>query len=838
MTKYAQFDERLPILEVASDAIVSKTGDVTIALELDKPEIFTLGATQYETLHQAFVKALKVLPEGTMVHFQDVYRKRSYEARKLGEEAGMLAKEAGMPETGMLAKASERFFDGRPCLKHVSRVFITRRPAGRRAVSSATSGLLRSALVPEGTLSRPAFHEFEDKVSQFSRILVDSGLIGVRRIPASRLVSSTGAAGVIEQYCYLLDEGETPFLRDIDLGARLRVGDQECMLFTLADAEHLPKHCAAAVKYEKYGSESTRFPVGFAAGLGLLLSVDHIYNQYILIVDQAGTAKKLETRRLRLQSMAKYSRENRVGEEALNGFLNEMVGQQRVACRAHFNVLAWTDKPGELKEIRSRIGSAMAGIDAVAHQETVGAAQLWWAGIPGNGGDLPENECHDTFLEQACCFLAMETNYRSSGSEFGIRLGDRLTGYPVNVDIDVEPRRLGLTGNNNMFVLSGSGGGKSYLMAHICRSYLELGFHVVVVDVGRSYETLCRLMGGVYLTYEEASPIRFNPFYVPGGGEPDLEKKESIKSLLMALWKRSDEEQYRSEYVTISGALRGYYGMLADRPEVFPCFDTFYDYMEGEYAEMLRGQGVKAKEFNLENFLYVLRPYRSGGEFDFLLNARENLDLLSSNCIVFELSNLAGHPILLTVVTMVIVEVFMNKVRSLRGVRKMIVIEEAWKAIANSGMADEIRGWVKTLRKYMGKLALVSQDVEDIINSPIIKQAVINSSDIKILLDQSKFQNRFGQIQALLGISDKQKAEILSINKGHDPGPMYKDCWIGLGPVWSRVFRLETSEEEYWAYTSEEGDKVKLEAAAKEAGSLSKGISVMAERMRRGRVNR
>jgi conjugation system TraG family ATPase len=818
MTKYAQLDERLPILEVASDAIVSKTGDVTVALELDKPEIFTLGVAQYEILHQAYVKALKVLPEGTMVHFQDVYLKRGYKARNLGD-------------SGMLAMASERFFDGRPCLEHRSMVFITRRPAGRRVVSSATSGLLRSVLVPEGTLSRPAFHEFEDKVAQFSRILVDSGLMQVRRIPAAELVSSAGEVGVIEQYCYLLDEGATPLIRDIDLGARLRVGDQECMLFTLADAEHLPKHCAAAVNYEKYGSETTRFPVGFAAGLGLLLPVNHIYNQYILIGDQAAAAKKLETKRLRLQSMAKYSRGNRVGEEALNGFLNEMVGQQRVVCRAHFNVLAWTDEPGELKEIRSRIGSAMAAIDAVAHEETVGAPQLWWAGIPGNAGDLPENECHDTFLEQACCFLAMETNYRSSESEFGLRFGDRLTGYPVNVDIDVEPRRLGLTGNNNMFVLSGSGGGKSYLMAHICRSYIELGFHVVVVDVGRSYETLCRLMGGVYLTYEEANPIRFNPFYVPGGGEPDLEKKESIKSLLMALWKRADEEQYRSEYVTISAALRGYYAMLAERPEVFPCFDSFYDYMEGEYAEMLRGQGVKAKEFNLENFLYVLRPYSAGGEFDFLLNARENLDLLSSNCIVFELSNIAGHPILLTVVTMVIVEVFMNKVRSLRGVRKMIVIEEAWKAIANSGMADEIRGWVKTLRKYMGKLALVSQDVEDIVDSPIIKQAVINSSDIKILLDQSKFQNRFGEIQKLLGITDKQKAEILSINKGHDPGRVYKDCWIGLGPVWSRVYRLETSEEEYWAYTSEEGDKVQLEAA-RECGSLEKAIEVMAERKR------
>ena len=817
---YQQLDERLPILEVADDWLVNKLGDVCIGLDVEKPELFTLGESDYESLHQAFVKAIKVLPAGSVVHVQDIYRKARYRAK------------AQLREAGFLERASERFFDGRPYLKHRCRIYISRRPNGRHKVTSGTSGLLRSVLVPADTLDEQRVREFEDAVRQFCRILEDSRLIRTRRLRTGELVSTGKKAGVIEQYCFLLDEEETPVIRDIKLKGDFRVGEREVVLYSLGDAERLPGRCSPWVTYEPYSTEKTKYPVGFAAGLGLLLPCDHIYNQYIVVDDAAAALKRLESKRLRLQSLAKYSRENMLAHEAVNAFLNEAIGKELRPVRFGAFVMAWTDQAGELQEVRNRIGSAMAAMDAVAHQETVGAPQLWNAGIPGNGGDIPENECCDIFLEQACCFLGMETNYRSSRSEFGLRFGDRLTGYPVNVDIDVEPRRLGLTGNNNMFVLSGSGGGKSYLMAHICRTYIGRGVHVVVVDVGRSYETLCRLMGGVYMIYEESNPIKFNPFYVPNGEEPDLEKKESIKSLLMALWKRSDEEQYRSEYVTLTSALRGYYRLLAERRDVFPCFDTFYDYMEGEYADALRERGVSAKEFNLENFLYVLRPYRAGGEFDFLLNARENLDLLSSNCIVFELSNISGHPILLTVVTMVIVEVFMNKVRSLRGVWKTIVIEEAWKAIANSGMADEIRGWVKTLRKHMGKLVLVSQDVEDIIDSPIIKQAVVNSSDTKILLDQSKFANRFGDIQKLLGITDKQKAEILSINKGHEPGPVYKDCWIGLGPVWSRVLRLETSQEEYWAYTSEEGDKVQLEAAAREAGSLQRGIEVMAERMR------
>ena len=817
---YGQLDERLPIFEVADDWIVNKLGDVCIGLDVEKPELFTLGEADYDNLHLAFVKAIKVLPAGTVLHIQHIFRRDRYRAKDLPAD------------TGFLDRASERFFEGRPFLRHQCRMYLIRRPAGRHKVTSATSGILRKVLIPADTLDVRVAREFETAVRQFCRILEDSKLIRTRRLRTDELVSTRKKAGIIEQYCYLQDEDEMPVIRDIGLRDAIRVGDREVALYTLGDAERLPGQCSSWVPYEPYSIEQTKYPVGFAAGLGLLLPFDHIYNQYIVIEDAAVAVKRLESKRLRLQSLSKYSRENLLAHQAVNAFLNEAISKQLRPVRFCANVMVWSDQPGQLQEINNRIGSAMAGMDVVAHQETVGAPQLWWAGIPGNGGDLPENECCDIFLEQACCFLSMETNYKDLGREFGLRFGDRLTGKPVVVDIDIEPRRLGWTGNGNFFVLSGSGGGKSYLMAHICRKYFAQGMHIVIVDVGRSYETLCRLLGGVYKTYEESAPIAFNPFFVPHGQIPDIEKKESIKALLLALWKKSDEEQYRSEYVAISNALAAYYTMLAGLPEVFACFDSFYEFMEGTYRKLLQQQGVREKVFDLENFLYVLRPFYKGGEFDFLLNAREDLDLLSRRFIVFELSNIVGHPIIFTVVTMVIVEVFMAKVRTLRGIRKMIVIEEAWKAIAKAGMADEIRNWVKTLRKYMGKLGLVSQELDDIIDSPIIKQAVINSSDCQILLDQSKFANRFADIQAILGLTDKQKTEILSINKGHDPGRPFKDLWIRLGSSFSRVYRLETSEEEYLAYTSDEGDKVKIEAYAEQHGGLQRGIEVLAGEVR------
>jgi conjugation system TraG family ATPase len=358
---------------------------------------------------------------------------------------------------------------------------------------------------------------------------------------------------------------------------------------------------------------------------------------------------------------------------------------------------------------------------------------------------------------------------------------------------------------------------------------VEQGTHAVIVDVGHSYRGLCELMEGYYFTYTEKDPIKFNPFFIESG-ELDTEKKESIKTLLLALWKKDDESFSRAEYIALSNALQNYYEWL--QQGVFACFNSFYDFLRDHYTLRLKSEGVKEKDFDMDNFLYVLRPYYTGGEFDYLLNATENLDLMQQPFIVFELDNIKDHPILFPVVTLIIMEVFISKMRKLKGVRKIILIEEAWKAIMRQGMAEYIKYLFKTVRKFYGEAIVVTQDVEDIISSPIVKQAIINNSDCKILLDQSKYQNKFDQIQELLGLTDKEKALVLSINKANDPKLKYKEVFISLGGVLSKVYRTEVSLEEYLAYTTEEKEKIKVQAYTKKYGSIKRGISMLANEIR------
>ncbi|GAA4141735.1 hypothetical protein GCM10022250_43570 [Flavobacterium chungbukense] len=524
-----------------------------------------------------------------------------------------------------------------------------------------------------------------------------------------------------------------------------------------------------------------------------------------------------------------------IARDATNDFLNEAISQQRLPVKAHFNVLAWSADKEELKDIKNKVSSALAQMDMAAKQETVGAPQIYWAGMPGNAADFPMNDTFDTFTEQAVCFLNMETGYRSSISPCGIRLGDRLTGKPVHVDLSDEPVKMGICTNRNKFILGPSGSGKSFFTNHMVRSYYEQGTHIVLVDVGHSYKGLCDMVGGYYFTYDEKNPLRFNPFYISEGDNLDTEKKESIKTLLLALWKKDDETFNRSEYVALSNALQLYYEKLEINSDAFPCFNSFYEFLKDDFVPILESDKVKEKDFDVNNFLYVLRPYYKGGEFDYLLNATENLELLKERFIVFELDNIKDHPILFPVVTIIIMEVFISKMRKLKGVRKMILIEEAWKAIAKEGMAEYIKYLFKTVRKFFGEAIVVTQEVEDIISSPVVKQAIINNSDCKILLDQSKYQNKFDQIQELLGLTEKEKALVLSVNKANDPSKKYKEVFISLGGMLSKVYRTEVSLEEYLAYTTEESEKVKMNAYAKKfGGDIKKGIAAMAQEIRSG----
>jgi len=810
-----------PILEVIPEGILNKNGDFTVAYEWIRKPLFSLSPEERNNGHQIMVKAMGALPPGTTLHFQDRYDRQFWKATPTAE-------------ADMLQQASDDHFWGfyaaNTCL-----VFITLRAHVDRRPNYGTSTLLKGAFTPDFVQNPKRLHDFLDLTKRFANTWKTSGLGELLPVTMERLVGSSQQKGIIEEFISLTDS-EDLGLSDIHFQQGITIGGRPCALFTLSDAGKLPPQCSPFVRYEKYSTAGTNFPIGFLMGLGPLLPFDHVLNTTIILDDPRKRLAELEKQSRRMKSLSAHSRENRATSEALEQFLQEAATSQRQPVRLHCHLLVMAEDFEDIGNLKRTTAAAITRLGAVPYQEIVGAPQLWWAAIPGNSGELPMEEAFDTFLEQAACFLVPETYDRGSSDTFGIRLGDRLTGFPLLVDISDEPMRKSWISNRNKFVLGPSGSGKSVFVNHCSRYYLHSGAHILIIDIGGSYKRLCELFGGVYLAYSKESPICFNPFRPDDGEMPDTEQMESHKALLLSVWKKPDEPFRRSEYVALSNALQGYFEYLLENPTVEGCFDRFYDHLRDVYADRLILEKVKTADFDMDNFLYVLRPFYRGGEYDYLLNAMDQPNLLKERMIVFDLDTIRDHPILFPVVTIIIMEIFIRKMRRLSGIRKVLIVEEAWKAIAKEGMAEYLKYVFKTVRKFFGEAIVVTQDIEDILSSPIVKNAILNNADTKILLDMSKFVHRFDEIMQPLGLKEHDKALVLSINKDNDPKRKYKEVFIGYTNGPSQVYRTEISLEEYLTYTTEESEKVKVNQYAATHGGLKEGIMALAEDIRSGAV--
>ena len=826
--KAETLERRFPLLSVENGCIVSKDADLTVAFEVELPELYTVTADEYEAMHSSWIKAVKVLPEHSVVCKQDWFVKETYRPKT---DDG---------EQSFLTRSYELHFNERPYLNHKCYLFLTKTTRERSRRKSDFNTLCRGFLLPKEITDKDAAARFLEAVEQFERIMNDSGHIRLRRLETDEIPGTKERPGLVEKYFSLSLEDETAVLQDICLKpGRMRIGDKRLCLHTLSDTEDLPGRLSTDMRYERMSTDRSDCRLSFAAPVGLLLSCNHIYSQYVFIDDAQEILQMMEKNSRNMLSLSKYSRSNAINQEWTEMYLDEAHTKGVLPVRCHCNVIAWAEDAEEFRRIRNDTGSQLAMMECTPRYNTIDTPVIYWAGIPGNAGDFPSEESFYTFLEQAVCLFAGETNYKSSPSPFGIRLADRQNGIPVHVDISDLPMKRGIITNRNKFILGPSGSGKSFFTNHLVRQYYEQGAHILLVDTGNSYQGLCRMIhdrtngkDGIYITYEEDNPISFNPFYTESG-KFDVEKRDSINTLILTLWKREDESPKRSEEVALSGAVNAYIRKISENRNIRPDFNGFYEFVADDYRRMIEEKKVREKDFDIDGFLNVLEPFYRGGDYDFLLNSDKELDLTGKRFIVFELDNISSNKVLLPVVTLIIMETFIAKMRRLKGIRKMILIEECWKALMSANMSEYIKYLFKTVRKYFGEAVVVTQEVDDIISSPIVKEAIINNSDCKILLDQRKYINKFEHIQRLLGLTEKEKGQILSINQANHPGRFYREVWIGLGGTCSAVYATEVSEEEYFTFTTEESEKLEVQRiAGGPEGSLEGAIRRLAEKKR------
>lgn len=791
--KINNLEQTLPVLGFNGDVLLSTNLDLTIGFKLHLPEVLSCSTEKLYLLHDAFQRVINLLPAGSFLHKQDYYLVREFQPEEVTLNLGNSLNESYL----------EHFW-GRKYLAHECYLYVSLLNRGLLK-TYLESALILSPRERREELLR--YEKIEELKSNLTAVFNQNG-IGCEPLSQEEAIGSEHSLGLIERYLSLNFSDKQPVLGGIDFRDRLKVMEQFVEFLSLSDYSHIPGTLCPSS-----GHPQTGLPVSFTYPVSFHLPFSHITNQFIYVPGQQEIKASLESSYKQIYSLSKFSSENKVNAGLIESFLDQVQTSGEKIVKTHFNLMLFDSSLHELKQHKSEAASAFSLMNCFPYQHSHDLPLLFFACVPYST-QLPETELFITQVPQACCLTAFEGEIRSSNSDFTIRLSDRLEGCPVKLDISDEPMRRHLIHNRNKLIIGGSGSGKSFFTNHLLRQYAESGnCHIVLLDVGRSYEMLTLYLnerlkeqgGAMMVEFTAENPISFNPFILDG--EPDIERKQTILSVIYTIYKENLSEMEKD---VIAHALTAFF----ESEEVTErSFNAYYEFCRAYIPALVKEQSI---DFNTSEFFFILSKYYRGGEYDYLLNRQMNTDeFFRCPFLVFELDVIKDHAVIFPVATLIIIDIFMQKMRRLKGVRKLICVEEAWKAIATPQMAAYLKYFFKTIRKFFGEAMVVTQEVDDVISSPVIRDAIINNADTRILLDMSKFRNKFDSISETLGLSEFQKEQILSINKNLPSGRKLKEVFIGLGSH-SQVYALEVSRAEYYCYTSEQKEKEMLLKSLKE----------------------
>jgi conjugation system TraG family ATPase len=849
--KYIQsIEDIFPIAMLKEGVVYSKNGDFSLIFEVCLPNLYSYynylskdsGNFHGDLIHinEAFKTAISYLPDYSIVHKQDWFYRNEVKIKELPTKKSV----------PYLYEYNKAHFERREYLEHKCYLYLTK--TSQKNVSQASNGsILATGKIVNSDLresisTAPDFIEacnnFCSKINSLASNQIN---ISIRRLETAEIVGDKKTIGMYEKYLSLqLSQDKAPLYDIISDNDNLRIGDNYSRIYTLTDIEDI--NSAVMIPFDKVcdlSTENTEITTSYATPLSLKLDCNHIYNQYIFINSKEDSINELEKNKKSMESFSEYSKENEVNFNKLDEFINHLTVTKTIAVKTHFNVQVFTEDSKKLKVIHNKTMEAFNLMEIKGRESKNDALFYFWAGIPGNASDLPEEDKFIAQLPLATCFFNYETNISIfKPKRFGVQLTERLSGKPINLDLSDRPKELGYINNCNKFIIAGSGGGKSFFCNVMLYKYFEYGCHMLIIDKGRSYFHLCNAVKGTFIEHTEKKPIEINPFYVDlskidvAGGDVEINKDEALKdfksakrdylnSLLIILWKNSNEVIKKSEYTGISDMIELYYAHIELNTDIFPCFNSFFDFAQKEYKAILEKDKIPKEYFDLDNFLYVTKKFYSGGEYQFFLNSKTNINIEKEAFVVFETDTIVNNLIYFPVMILTMIQTYTEKMFTQRNLKKIIVFEEAWAALMNETMATYVDTLFRTVRKYGGEAWIITQNPNDLDNK-FVKDSIITNTDTKILLDIKKFEKKFEHVANLLSLSQRDKNLILSINLDPPKNRRNKEVFVSFNGSQGNIYGVEVSKAEFFLYhTDDDLYQERVDLINKHKGNYEKAIA-------------
>ena len=758
--------------------LYTKTGEYSAILRMENPvQKYSANIDSYYEFTNLFAAIAQTLGEGYALHKQDIFTRRQFK-----DESGKGHE--------FLSESYFRYFNGREYTDSMTYLTITQENKKSRLMS----------------FDNKKWRDFLVKIRKVQDQLKDAGIKSefLNKQEASLYVDRFFAMNFRDKMLSM-----TGFKVDDEM---IGMGDRRCKVYSLVDVDsaNLPTRIRPFTNIEV---NNTSMPVDLVALVDSIPGVESVvYNQIIFVPNQKRELALLEKKKNRHASMPNPS--NLIAVEDIKRVQEVIARENKQLVYTHYNLIVMVKPDTDIQKCTNHLENAFGRMGIHISKRAYNQLELFVNSFPGNCYGM--NDDYDRFMtlgDAATCLMYKEKIVHSEDTPFKVYYTDR-QGVPVAIDISGKEGRNKLTDNSNFFVLGPSGSGKSFYVNSMVRQAHEQDTDIVLVDTGNSYEGLCEYFGGKYISYTEEHPITMNPFKIKRE-EWNIEKLGFLKNLMMLIWKGSQGTVSKTEDRLIEQVINEYYDAYFTTKRVSNlCFNTFYEFSTERLPKICEENGLHG--IDLSSYNYLLKDFYKGGSHDVTLNENMDSSLFDETFIVFEIDSIKDDPLLFPLVTLIIMDVFLQKMRIKKN-RKMLIIEEAWKAIASPMMAEYIKYLYKTARKFWASVGVVTQEIQDIIGSEIVKEAIINNSDVVMLLDQSKFKERFDTIKAILGLTDVDCKKIFTINRleNKEGRSFFREVFIRRGQT-SNVYGVEEPHECYMTYTTERAEKEALKLYKRE----------------------
>ena len=758
--------------------LYTKTGEYSAILKLENPvQKYSANIDNYYEFTNLLTALAQTLGEGYAIHKQDVFIKKKFHDETNDSHE-------------FLSESYFRYFTGRTYTDVQTYLIITQENKKSRLFS----------------FDSKKWRDFLVKIRKVKDQLKDSGV-------DSTYLDGATARDYVDRYFSMNFTGKIVSMTNFKVDDEsISMGNKRCKVYSLVDVDciNLP---GVIRPYTNIEVNNTSMPVDLVSLVdNIPVAETVIYNQMLFMPNQKRELSLLDKKKNRHASMPNPS--NLIAVEDIKKVQDVIARENKQLVYAHFNLVVSVPIDEDIQKCTNHLENSFGRMGIHISKRAYNQLELFVNSFPGNCyGMNPDYDRFLTLSDAATCLMYKEHIQHSEDTPLKVYYTDR-QGVPVAIDISGKEGKNKITDNSNFFILGPSGSGKSFFTNSMVRQLWEQNTDVVLVDTGNSYEGLCDYVNGKYISYTEEHPITMNPFAIKRE-ELNIEKIGFLKNLIMLIWKGTNGRITKTEDHLIEDVITEYYDAHFRTGKVKELsFNTFYEYSTARIPEIVRDN--KLEGIDLATYNYLLKDFYKGGNHELTLN--ENLDtaLFDETFIVFEIDSIKDDPLLFPLVTLIIMDVFIQKMRIKKN-RKVLVIEEAWKAIASPMMAEYIKYLYKTARKFWASVGVVTQEIQDIVGSPIVKEAIINNSDVIMLLDQSKFKERFDEIKAILGLTDVDCRKIFTINRleNKEGRSFFREVFIRRGQN-AAVFGVEEPHECYMTYTTERAEKEALKLYKRE----------------------